>query len=76
MNIIVIPIICMEYEYETLNDSSFNENSIGSPTVASSPVHKQKPPRNYCSCKRNDAPLRVLVIHCQSIKNKKYNMEN
>ena len=65
----------MEYEYETLNDSSFNENSIGSPTTASSPVHKQKPPRNYTANKRNDAPLRVLVINCQSIKNKKYDME-
>jgi hypothetical protein len=47
-----------------------------SPTAASSPVHKQKPPRNYTANKRNDAPLRVLVINCQSIKNKKYDMEN
>ena len=62
--------------YETFNDLSFNENSIGSPTTASSPVHKQKPPRNYTANKRNDAPLRVLVINCQSIKNKKYDMEN
>jgi S-formylglutathione hydrolase FrmB len=30
---------------ETLNNSSFNEISIDSPTVALSPVHKQKPPR-------------------------------
>lgn len=62
--------------YETLNDSSFNENSIGSPTAASSPVHKQKPPRNYTANKRNHTHLRVLVINCQSIKNKKYDMEN
>jgi hypothetical protein len=61
--------------YDTLNDSSFNENSIGSSTVASSPVHKQKSPRNYTANKRNDAPLRVLVIHCQSIKDKKYDMK-
>jgi hypothetical protein len=26
--------------------------------------------------KRNDTHLRVLVINCQSIKNKKYDMEN
>ena len=62
--------------YETLNDSSFNDNSIGSPTAASSPVHKQKPPRNYTANKRNDTHLRVLVINCQSIKNKKYDLEN
>jgi hypothetical protein len=62
--------------YETLNDLSFNENSIGSPAAASSPVYKQKPPRNYPANKRNDALLRVLVINCQSVKNKKYDMEN
>jgi hypothetical protein len=39
---------------------------IGSPTAASSPVYKQKPPRNYPANKRNDALLRVLVINCQS----------
>jgi hypothetical protein len=27
--------------YDTLNDSSFNENSIGSPTAASSPIYKR-----------------------------------
>jgi hypothetical protein len=62
--------------YETLNDSSFNDNSIGSSTAASSPVHKQTPPRNYTANKRNDTYLRVLVINCQSIKNKKYDLEN
>ena len=30
----------------------------------------------YHTNKRNDAPLRVLVIDCQSIKNKKYDLEN
>jgi hypothetical protein len=50
--------------YETLNNSSFNEKSIGSPTAASSPLNKQKPSRNYTANNRNDTHLRVLVINC------------
>ena len=62
--------------YDHLNDSSFNENNIGSPTATSSPIQKTKSPPTYTKSKRLDTPLRVIIINCQSIKNKKADFEN
>ena len=62
--------------YEHLNDSSFNEHNIGSPTATSSPVHKTKAQSNYTKGNRSDVPLRVIAVNCQSIKNKKADLEN
>jgi len=63
--------------YDTFNDASFCDSNIGSPTAASSPIHKRKSHNaNYVKHKRYDIPLRVLVMNCQSIKNKTANLEN
>ena len=62
--------------YDHLNDSSFNENNIGSPSATSSPVQKTRPQSNHTTGKRSDIPLRVIIINCQSIKNKKADFEN
>ena len=62
--------------YDHLNDSSFNENNIGSLSATSSSVQKTRPQSNHITGKRSDIPLMVMVIKCQSIKNKKADIEN
>ena len=57
--------------------ASFCDSNIGSPTATSSPIHKSKSHKaNYVKHKRFDIPLAVIVINCQSIKNKTANLEN
>jgi hypothetical protein len=50
--------------------TSFNLDSLGSPTATSSPMQKTRS-NTYTKKPRSDTPLRILVVNCQSIKNKK-----
>jgi hypothetical protein len=58
---------------DIFNDTPISEGSIGSPTAASSPLDKT-PKRS--KVKRYDKPLRVVMINCQSVRNKKQELEN
>jgi hypothetical protein len=55
--------------------TSFNLDSLGSPTATSSPMQKTRS-NTYTKKPRSDTPLRILVVNCQSIKNKKQELEN
>jgi hypothetical protein len=59
--------------FDIFNDTPISEGSIGSPTAASSPLDKT-PKRS--KVKRYDKPLRVVIINCQSVRNKKQELEN
>lgn len=59
--------------FDIFNDTPINEGIIGSPTAASSPLDKT-PKRS--KVKRYDKPLRVVIINCQSVRNKKQELEN
>ncbi|CAC5424368.1 unnamed protein product [Mytilus coruscus] len=57
-------------------NSSFCESNIGSPSAASSPIQKSsKQSYNYTRNKRSDLPLRIIVVNCQSIRNKKCDID-
>ena len=60
---------------DTFTDTSFNLDSLGSPTATSSPIQKTRS-NTYTKKPRSDTPLRILVVNCKSIKNKKQELEN
>ncbi|CAC5402224.1 unnamed protein product [Mytilus coruscus] len=57
-------------------NSSFCESNIGSPSAVSSPIKSSKQSYNYTRNKRSDLPLRIIVVNCQSIRNKKCDIDN
>jgi hypothetical protein len=59
--------------FDIFNGTPISEGSFGSPTAASSPLDKT-PKRS--KVKRDDKPLRVVIINCQSVRNKKQELEN
>ena len=59
--------------FDIFNGTPISECSFGSPTAASSPLDKT-PKRS--KVKRDDKPLRVVIINCQSVRNKKQELEN
>ena len=59
--------------FDIFNDTPISEGSIGSPTAASSPLDNTL---KRSKVKRYDKPLRVLIINCQSVRNKKQELEN
>jgi hypothetical protein len=60
---------------DTFTDTSFNIDSLGSPTATSSPMQKTRS-NAYTKKPRSDTQLRILVVNYQSIKNKKQELEN
>ena len=60
---------------DTFTDTSFNLDSLGSPIATSSPMQKTRS-NTYTKNPRSDTPLRILVVNCQVIKNKKQELEN
>ncbi|KAK3108516.1 hypothetical protein FSP39_009662 [Pinctada imbricata] len=65
--------------FDTLNETSLNDIHIGSPAATSSPVHSRKTSENQQQQqqhKRTDRPLRIIIMNCQSIKNKKHDLSN
>ncbi|KAK3085493.1 hypothetical protein FSP39_004174 [Pinctada imbricata] len=51
-------------------------HDFGSPTATSSPKHKPVKPQNHSNQRRSDIPLRIIVMNCQSIKNKRPELDN
>ncbi|VDI32891.1 Hypothetical predicted protein [Mytilus galloprovincialis] len=63
--------------FDSSTNSSFCVGNIGSPSAASSPIQKtSKQPYNQTRNKRSDLPLRIIVVNCQSIRNKKADIDN
>ena len=59
--------------FDIFNDTPISEGSIGRPTAASSPLDRTP---KKSKVKRYDKPLRVVIFNCQSVRNKKQELEN
>jgi hypothetical protein len=60
---------------DTFIDVSFNLDSFRSPTATSSPMQKARS-NTYTKKPRSDTPTIILIVNCQSIKNKKQEQDN